>query len=138
MASVAFHFNAQLKESGVVRLFRGSGGFSDGEQRRDFVFVEDVVKVNLWLLQNPGVSGIFNVGTGTSRSFNEMAGCIIDWHGKGRIEYVDMPAGLPEAYQSFTEADLTALRSAGYSPQFTQIEQGVRRYLDWLNADASA
>lgn len=138
MASVAFHFNAQLKEFEIVKLFRGSGGYGDGEQRRDFVFVEDVVNVNLWLLQNPRVSGIFNVGTGASRSFNEMANCIMDWHGKGRIEYIDMPAGLPEAYQSFTEADLAMLRSAGYSSQFTPIEQGVRRYLDWLNGDRPA
>ena len=133
MASVAFHLNRQLKTEGRVKLFRGSGGFGDGEQRRDFVSVEDVVKVNLWLLEHSGKSGIFNVGTGRDRSFNDVARTIIHWHGTGRIEYIPFPEALSGAYQSFTRADLGALRQAGFTGEFLSLEQGLGKYLDWLN-----
>lgn len=138
MASVAFQLNRQLKNSGVVRLFRGSGGYGDGEQRRDFVFVDDVVKVNLWMMHHPGASGVFNVGTGASRTFNELARQIIKWHGRGSIEYIDMPEGLADRYQNFTQADLGSLRGAGYGDAFTPIEEGVTRYLDRLNNASGA
>lgn len=137
MASVAWHFNRQLLSSGRVKLFRGYGSYADGEQRRDFVYVDDIVSVNLWFMDNPGVSGIFNVGTGKSRSFNEFARAVIDWHGHGEIEYIDFPEHLKGSYQSFTEADLTALISAGYNAGFTSLETGVRQYLDWLNRDGN-
>ncbi|MFB3077877.1 MAG: ADP-glyceromanno-heptose 6-epimerase, partial [Lysobacterales bacterium] len=79
MASVAFHFNNQLQENGELRLFEGSADYADGEQLRDFVYVDDVCAVNLWFLQHPEKSGVFNVGTGTSQSFNEVANAVLDW-----------------------------------------------------------
>lgn len=135
MASVIFHFNRQLLETGRARLFKGSGGFADGEQRRDFIHVKDVVAVNLWCLGHPEVSGIFNVGTGKSRSFNEVAQALIDWHGRGEIEYIPFPPSLDGCYQSFTEADIHALREAGYNNDFTSLEEGIKQYLDWLHGN---
>ncbi|MCC5793956.1 MAG: ADP-glyceromanno-heptose 6-epimerase [Chromatiales bacterium] len=132
MASVVWHFHRQLQSGDELRLFAGSDGFADGEQRRDFIHVDDVVAVNLWLYDNPGVSGIFNVGTGESRSFNDVARAIIDFHGRGRIRYIPFPEHLAGSYQSFTEADLSGLRAAGYSAGFLTVEQGVRRYLEAL------
>jgi ADP-L-glycero-D-manno-heptose 6-epimerase len=134
MASVAFHFDRQIRETGEARLFAGSDGYGDGEQRRDFIHVDDAVAVNLWALDRPGVSGVFNVGTGASQTFNDVAHAVIDWHGSGRIRYIEFPESLAGAYQSFTEADLTALRAAGYEAPFLSVEEGVRRYLDWLHA----
>ncbi len=136
MASVAFHFNRQLLEDGRVRLFQGSDGYADGEQRRDFIYVGDAVAVNLWFLDHPEVSGIFNVGTGRSQTFNEVARAVIAWHGRGEIEYIPFPEHLRGRYQSFTEADIGALRAAGYDQPFLTVEQGVSRYLDWLNRSA--
>ena len=133
MASVVWHFNRQLADSGTVRLFRGSGGYADGEQRRDFVHVDDVVAVNLWLMDEPQTAGIYNVGTGRSRSFNDVAGAVIDWHGRGRIDYIDFPAGLEEAYQNFTEADIGKLRQSGCTLEFRSLENGDRVYLNRLN-----
>jgi ADP-L-glycero-D-manno-heptose 6-epimerase len=132
MASVAWHFNRQLEGDGEIRLFEGSGGFADGEQRRDFVYVDDVCAVNLWFLQHPGVCGVFNVGTGHSQSFNEVANAVIGWHGRGRIRYVPFPDQLAGAYQSFTEADLSRLRNVGCDVDFRNVEAGVRAYLDCL------
>jgi ADP-L-glycero-D-manno-heptose 6-epimerase len=132
MASVAFHFHRQLVADGEIRLFEGSGGFSNGEQRRDFVYVDDVCAVNLWFLQHRDTSGVFNVGTATSQSFNDVANAVIDWHGRGRIRYIPFPDELDGAYQSFTEADLTRLRNAGCGVDFRGVETGVRDYLDRL------
>jgi ADP-L-glycero-D-manno-heptose 6-epimerase len=132
MASVALHLHRQIESSGEARLFQGTHGYGDGDQRRDFVHVDDVVAVNLWLLDNPQVHGIFNVGTGRSRSFNDMAAAVIDWHGRGSIRYVPFPEDLRGRYQAFTEADLTALRAAGYEGAFLDVAPGVARYLDWL------
>lgn len=133
MASVAFHLNNQLPEQGKVKLFAGCDGYGDGEQRRDFIYVGDVVNVNLWLLENPTVSGIFNCGTGRSQSFNDVANSVIDWHQKGTLEYIPFPDHLKGRYQSFTEADMRALRAAGYDAPFKTVEEGVKLYLDWLN-----
>ena len=133
MASVIYQLNKQLLETGEVNLFRGSGGYADGEQRRDFIHVGDVVGVNLWFMNNNGSSGIFNIGTGRSRSFNDVARLVTGWHGKGTIRYVDFPEGLLPAYQSFTQADVSALREAGYRTPFTGLEKGIGTYLDWLN-----
>lgn len=133
MASVAFHFHRQLLESGKVRLFEGSDGFGPGEQRRDFIHVDDVVAVNLWLLDHPEVRGIFNLGTGRAQSFNDVARAVIAFHGRGEIEYIPFPEHLKGAYQSFTQADMRALRAAGYDAPFLSVEEGIPRYLAWLS-----
>jgi len=133
MASVAYHFNNQVADGGNLRLFEGCDGYGNGEQRRDFVYVGDVVNVNLWLMDNPSVSGIFNLGTGRSQSFNDVANAVIDWHQKGEIEYIPFPEHLKGRYQSFTQSDISALKAAGYSESFKTVEEGVKLYLDWLN-----
>ena len=132
MASVAYHLHQQLKEGNDVKLFEGSGGFGPGEQRRDFIYVDDVVKVNLWFMNNPDVSGIFNVGTGKSQTFNEVAKAVIEWHGKGSITYIPFPKELIDSYQSFTEANIDRLRQAGYQGDFLDVQSGIKLYLDEL------
>ena len=133
MASVAFHFNNQVIADDEARLFEGSGGYGDGEQLRDFVYVDDACAVNLWFLENPGVSGVFNTGTGKAQSFNDVANAVIDWHGHGRIRYIPFPEHLEGAYQSFTQADLGKLREAGCNVEFRPVEVGVKHYLDQLS-----
>lgn len=133
MASVAFHLNNQIKESDKLRLFEGCDGYGDGEQRRDFVYVGDIVDINLWFLDHPEVSGIFNAGTGRSQTFNDVANAVIDYHGRGEIEYIPFPDHLKGRYQSFTEADLEYLKAAGCNHPFKTVEQGVRLYMKWLN-----
>jgi ADP-L-glycero-D-manno-heptose 6-epimerase len=143
MASVAFHAYHQLLAEGKVRLFVGSDGYRDGEQRRDFIHVDDVVAVNLWLLERRNVSGIFNCGTGRAQTFNRLAVAVINAvHGthltlhdavaKGMIEYTAFPPQLAGKYQSFTEADLGKLRGAGYPGEFMEIEKGVGAYVKEL------
>ena len=132
MASVAFHFNNQIREEGVANLFSGTDGYKDGEQLRDFVYIDDISNVNLWFLDNPIASGIFNVGTGRAQSFNDVANAVIKWHGKGKIRYVPFPDHLKGAYQSFTQADLTQLRQSGCEVEFRPVEEGVKHYLDQL------
>lgn len=133
MASVILHFYRQLRSDGRVRLFRGSGGYGDGEQRRDFIHVDDAVAVTLWFASRPRLSGIFNVGTGRAQTFNEVARAVIAWHGRGAIEYIAIPERLAGVYQSHTEADLSALRAAGYTGAFRDVAAGVRDYLAWLD-----
>ncbi len=132
MASVAFHFNNQIREEGVANLFMGTDSYGDGEQLRDFVYIDDISNVNLWFLDNPTVSGIFNAGTGRAQSFNDVANAVIQWHGKGKIRYVPFPDHLRGAYQSFTQADLTQLRQSGCDVEFRPVEEGVKHYLDHL------
>ncbi len=134
MASVAYHFHNQIRDDGRARLFEGSDGYGPGEQRRDFVYVGDTVAVKRWLLAHPEVRGIFNLGTGRAQSFNDVARAVIDWHGFGQIEYIPFPEHLKGRYQSFTQADLSALRAAGYDAPFLDVHAGVHRYLDWLAA----
>jgi ADP-L-glycero-D-manno-heptose 6-epimerase len=145
MASVALHAWEQLHAEGRVKLFVGSGGYSDGEQRRDFVYVDDVVAVNLWLLERRDVSGVFNCGTGRAQSFNRLAVAVINavnrtsltLHeivAKGLIEYIPFPDQLINKYQSFTEADMSRLRAAGYPGEFMDVEQGVAAYVKELQA----
>jgi ADP-L-glycero-D-manno-heptose 6-epimerase len=134
MASVAFHLHGQVAATGEARLFEGSDGYGPGEQRRDFVYVGDVVDVNLWFYEQRRVSGVFNVGTGKSATFNDVARAIIAWHGKGAIRYIPFPDELKTRYQSFTEADIGALRAAGYSRQFRDVRAGIKDYLDALGA----
>lgn len=133
MASVAFHFNNQIVEDDEVRLFEGSDGYDDGEQRRDFVFVEDVCEVNLWFLEHRDVSGVFNCGTGRAQAFNDVANAVIAWHGHGGIRYIPFPDKLKGAYQSYTQADLGNLRRAGCEVEFADVATGVSRYLDTLS-----
>lgn len=133
MASVAFHLNNQLLETGKVRLFEGCDGYGDGEQRRDFIYVGDVVAVNLWLWEHPTKSGIFNLGTGRSQPFNDVAKAVIAHHRRGEIDYIPFPDHLRGRYQSFTEADMSRLRAIGYDAPFKTVEEGVAEYLAWLN-----
>jgi ADP-L-glycero-D-manno-heptose 6-epimerase len=146
MASVAFHAYNQLLSSGKVQLFEGSAGYGNGEQRRDFVHVDDVVDVNLWFLEHREASGIFNCGTGRAQTFNQLAAATInamqgtehtarELAQRGLIEYVPFPAGLKARYQSFTEADLSRLRAAGYPGEFKTVEQGVASYVSELARD---
>jgi ADP-L-glycero-D-manno-heptose 6-epimerase len=129
MASVAHHFQNQLAATGRVRLFEGCDGYADGEQRRDFVDVQDCVNAKLWLLEHPEVSGIFNLGTGQARSFNDMARAVIKAWGSGEIEYIPFPEHLKGRYQSYTQADLTALRAAGCDLAFSDVDTGAARYV---------
>jgi ADP-L-glycero-D-manno-heptose 6-epimerase len=134
MASVAFHAWRQLRETGKVRLFVGSGGYGDGEQRRDFVYVDDVCAVNLWFFEHPERSGIYNCGTGRAQTFNELAAAMIGAAGEGSIEYVPFPPGLLQRYQSYTQADLAQLRAAGYPGEFRPVERGIADYVEHLKA----
>jgi ADP-L-glycero-D-manno-heptose 6-epimerase len=116
-----------------LKLFEGCDGYGNGEQRRDFIHVQDTVDVKLWLFENPQVSGIFNVGTGRSQTFNEVAQTVLNWHNSGEIEYIPFPDHLKGSYQSFTQADMKALINAGYSKPFKDVQTGVKLYLDQLN-----
>lgn len=131
MASVAYHLHQQLKEGEEIKLFEGSDGYENGEQRRDFIHVDDVVKVNLWFKKND-ISGIFNVGTGNSQTFNEVAEAVIKFNKKGKVEYIPFPNKLIGAYQSYTQADITQLRKSGYKEEFLTVEQGVKAYIEKL------
>ena len=147
MASVAFHFFNQFMAEGRVKLFEGTEGYGNGEQLRDFVFIDDVVKVNLHFLDNQNLSGIFNLGTGRAQTFNDVATATVNAcrkaHGeavlsltemqaRGAIEYVPFPDALRGKYQSFTQADLTALRGSGYDEPFYDVNSGVAAYVDYL------
>ena len=133
MSSTAFHFNRQVIEQKKAKLFEGCDGMANGEQRRDFVHVDDVVDVNLWFLDHPEQRGIYNVGTGKAETFNAVAQAVTDWHKEGEIEYIPFPEHLKGSYQSYTQADISGLRGAGYGKEFLTVKQGVARYLDWLN-----
>ena len=132
MASVIHHFTRQLLETGTVRMFEGSGGYADGEQRRDFVFVRDLARMNLFfgglLPESPKqpVQAVVNAGTGHARTFKAVAEALMAVHGQGTIEYIPFPGDLKHRYQHFTEAETSGLRAAGYSAPFTDLERGVR------------
>lgn len=137
MASVAFHLYNQIGRGEDPKLFGAHDGFGPGEQSRDFIHVGDVADVNLWLWQR-GLSGIFNCGTGRAQPFRTVAETVIATLGKGRIEYVDFPEELKGRYQSFTQADMTRLRAAGYNGAFRDVETGTRDYVEWLTAHPSS
>lgn len=127
MASMVHQLYTQLTSSGVGKLFGAAGGFAQGEQRRDFVFVEDLVDVNCFFLRRSPIQTIVNVGSGKSRSWNDLASILISELGTGRIEYMDFPADLEDKYQFDLRADLSKLRSTGYGREFHTLEQGVRK-----------
>lgn len=147
MASVAFHNFHQFRREGKVRLFEGWDGWPAGGQSRDFIFIDDVVAVNLHFLDHPETSGIFNCGTGRAQPFNDVAVAAVNaaraLKGEpplpldallkgGQIEYVPFPDALVGKYQSFTEADLSQLRSTGCRHTFADVATGVKAYVDWL------
>ena len=147
MASVAFHHFNQFRETGKVRLFGEYGDYGPGQQSRDFVSVGDVVAVNLWFLQHPDVSGIFNLGTGRAQPFNDVALATVNAARarkgeaalpldalveQGLIEYTPFPEALVGKYQSFTQADLNELRGTGCDHAFADVATGVASYFDWL------
>jgi ADP-L-glycero-D-manno-heptose 6-epimerase len=148
MASVAFHNFNQFRADGKVKLFEGSHGYENGGQQRDFVYVGDVAKVNLFFLDHPETSGIFNLGSGRAQSFNDVAvaavnGCrrakseaplmLAELLAQGLLEYIAFPEALKGKYQAFTQADLTRLRAAGYAAPMATVEEGVSQYIEWLN-----
>ena len=147
MASVAFHHYNQFIADGKVRLFGEYGGYGPGQQSRDFVFVDDVVAVNLWFLQHPDQSGIFNLGTGRAQPFNDIALAAVnaarslkgeaalplaELVRQGFIEYIPFPDALVGKYQCHTEADMAHLRSSGCNHVFADVATGVDRYIRWL------
>lgn len=147
MASVAYHHFNQYREQGFVNLFGEYEQYGNGEHSRDFVSVEDVVKVNLYFFDNPDKSGIYNLGTGRSQPFNDLAAATVnacraaedkpklslnELVEQGLIRYIDFPDALKGKYQSFTQADITQLRAAGYTDEFFTVEQGVERYVAWM------
>jgi ADP-L-glycero-D-manno-heptose 6-epimerase len=147
MASVAFHQFHQYQAAGRVKLFGEYGGYGAGEQARDFVYVEDVVAVNLWLFEHPQCHGVFNLGTGRAQPFNDVAHALVNacrgHQGdpelslpqqveQGSIEYIEFPQALVDKYQCFTQADMSALRAAGCAHEFADVATGVRRYVAWL------
>ena len=149
MASVAFHQFHQFQTDGKVKLFGDYGGYSAGGQMRDFVFIDDVVAVNLWFFDHPEKSGIFNLGTGKAQPFNDVAISVINALRKrqneaalsideaargGLINYIGFPPALVGKYQSYTQADLSALRAAGCDHTFADVQTGVAAYMAWLSA----
>ena len=149
MASVAFHQHGQFARDGHVNLFGAYGGYGAGEQQRDFVFVDDVVAVNLWLLEHPDAHGIFNVGSGRAQPFNDVAHAMVNAGRagvdapaltlaaqveQGLVRYIDFPAALVGKYQCHTQADLTGLRAAGFDWPFADVAGGVALYMRWLSA----
>lgn len=141
MASVILHMHEQMMNTNTIKLFEGSDGYGDGEQRRDFIYVEDVAKVNIWFSENQETSGLFNLGTGLSWSFNNVAEYVIEWHQRKYknfntdIKYIDFPEKLKGTYQSFTQADITNLRKAGYTEKFNNLKDGIFNYLDTISVD---
>ncbi len=151
MASVAFHHFNQYRETGKVKLFGEYNGYAPGQQSRDFVFVDDVVAVNLWFLQHPESSGIFNLGTGRAQPFNDVALAVVNTArslagqaalplaelvAQGIVEYIDFPQALVGKYQCMTQADLSLLRSSGCALPFADVATGVRQYVERLSLAA--
>jgi ADP-L-glycero-D-manno-heptose 6-epimerase len=133
MASVIHHFTRQLKDTGAIRMFEGSGGYADGEQRRDFVFVKDLARINMFfaglLPDSPkkSIHAVVNAGTGEARTFKAVAQALMQVHGQGNIEYIPFPGDLKNRYQHYTQADISGLRAAGYTASFTTLEDGIKQ-----------
>jgi ADP-L-glycero-D-manno-heptose 6-epimerase len=133
MASVIHHFTRQLKDTGTIRMFEGSGGYADGEQRRDFVYVNDLARINMFfaglLPDSPKkpIHAVVNAGTGEARTFKAVAAALMQVHGHGSIEYIPFPGDLKNRYQHYTQADISGLRAAGYTAPFTALEVGIKQ-----------
>jgi ADP-L-glycero-D-manno-heptose 6-epimerase len=151
MASVAFHQFNQFKAEGKVKLFGDYGGYAAGAQMRDFVFIDDVVAVNLWFFDHPGISGIFNLGSGRAQPFNDVASAVVNAlrQSNGQapltlagltaerlLEYIPFPEALRGKYQCYTQADLSALRATGCTHEFADVQTGVTSYVNWLAQQA--
>lgn len=132
MASVIFHAFNQIRTTGKVKLFKSHRhDFRDGQQLRDFIYVRDVAKVCCWMMHHTIPSGLYNLGTGKARSFEDLAKATFAGMGQEpRIEYIDMPEDIRDKYQYFTEADMQKLREAGYTDAFTSLEEGVKDYVE--------
>ena len=132
MASVIHHFTRQLKDTGKIRMFEGSGGYGNGEQRRDFVFVKDVARINMFfaglLHEGPKrpVHAVVNAGTGEARTFKSVAEFLMQVHGQGEIEYIPFPGDLKNRYQNYTQAEVARLHASGYTAPFTPLDEGIR------------
>jgi ADP-L-glycero-D-manno-heptose 6-epimerase len=139
MASVVFHAYQQIKERGYIKLFRSHNpDYKDGEQLRDFVYVKNVVDVCVWLMQHKPDNGIYNLGTGNARTFNDLAISMYSiLNLKSKLEYIDTPADIREKYQYFTEADMSKLIAAGYDKPFLSLEEGIEDYLQHYLEQAS-
>lgn len=136
--SVIYSFYSQQKKENSIQLFRSyKTEYNDGEQRRDFVWIEDCVNVVLWMIEHTEVSGIYNIGSGIPRTFNDVANIISSTLKKDcHIEYIDMPEGLKEQYQYHTQADISKLRSIGYNIPMTSLEKGISEYINkFLNTN---
>jgi len=131
MASVIFHSYHQIKETGKIKLFKSHHeGIGNGEQKRDFVYVKDVCDVMYFFMHHRKNSGIYNLGTGEARTFNDLAKATFNaMNIPQNIEYIDTPEDIRDKYQYFTQADMTKLKSIGYSKPFTSLEQGVSDYV---------
>ena len=142
MASVVFHAYNEVSRSGYISLFKSyKPAFRDGEQKRDFIYVKDVADIVYYLLESTHLkSGMYNVGTGEARTFNDLAASVLEALGTttGTIQYVDMPAGLPNSYQYVTQADVRRLREAGYDKSFTSLNQGIKEYVDMIHCSEHA
>ena len=135
MASVIYNFDQQIRATGTLNIFGSSHGYSGGEHERDFVHVSDAVDMTLWAAKlTPAASGIYNCGTGVARTFNELAGLVINFHNGGKIKYIDFPPELKNSYQPYTKASMIRAKNAGYSHRFKSMENGVKEYLTWLNS----
>ncbi|SHM25451.1 ADP-glyceromanno-heptose 6-epimerase [Vreelandella subglaciescola] len=133
MASVAYHNHRQVRNGENLKLFGAYDGYEAGMQSRDFVYVGDVVDVNLWFLDHPERSGIFNLGTGRAEPFKAIGEAVTDFYGRGQIDYIDFPDELKGRYQSYTRADIEHLRETGCDVEFKTVAEGVKAYLEWLN-----
>ena len=153
MASVAFHHFNQYRDTGKVKLFGEYAGYAPGQQSRDFIFVDDVVAVNLWFLEHPDRNGIFNLGSGRAQPFNDVAHATVNASraqkgepplslaqlvAQGTVQYISFPEALVGKYQCHTQAELRALRSVGCDSPFLDVATGVRRYVDWLSSQKTA
>ncbi len=140
MRSVAIRAYFQAVSNGTVRLFKSyRPDFKDGEQRRDFIYVKDAVRITLFFLDKPEINGLFNAGTGSPRSFNALASAVFSALGtRPNIEYIDMPEGLERRYQYFTCAQTDKLRTAGFDKKLTSLEEAVRDYVvNFLERDSA-